>query len=101
MILIAATVAQAIGVDIPVWKLAAALPFAVIAIAAVATPGGIGANEAATTAALTAFGTPLDAALQWAIASRFIVLMAGLCVGTLGLALFAGLSVVRKTAPAP
>jgi uncharacterized membrane protein YbhN (UPF0104 family) len=96
MVLIMAAAAQAIGVDIELWKIAAALPFGVIAIAVVATPGGVGANEAALTAALTAFGTPLEVALAWAIGARFIVLLTGLCVGGFGVAIIAGLAGLRR-----
>ena len=37
--------AQAIGVHIPLWHLAAAMPFVIIACVIVVTPGGLGVNE--------------------------------------------------------
>jgi hypothetical protein len=95
-VLIAVEIAQGIHVGLPLWMLTAALPFAVMAIALVATPGGLGANEAAMTGALTALGAPLDGALQWAIAARLVVLAAGLCVGAFGLALFTAITSIRK-----
>jgi hypothetical protein len=72
--------ANAAGVDMPLWHLAASLPFAVLANALAITPGGIGINEWAVTSALFALGTPFQASAQWAVVNRVLVATgAGLC----------------------
>ena len=44
-VLMAGQTAEAIGVHIPLWHLAAAMPFVIIACVIVVTPGGLGVNE--------------------------------------------------------
>ena len=68
----AAQAAQAIGAQIPVWHLAAAMPFVIIACVIVITPGGLGVNELTYATALHLFGTPLAVGAQWALANRFL-----------------------------
>ena len=65
--------AQAIGVHIPLWHLAAAMPFVIIACVVVVTPGGLGVNELSYATMLHLFGTPLNVGAQWALANRFLV----------------------------
>ena len=72
-VLMAAQAAQAIGAQIPVWHLAAAMPFVIIACVIVITPGGLGVNELTYATALHLFGTPLAVGAQWALANRFLV----------------------------
>ncbi len=65
--------ARAIGVSIPLWHLAAAMPFVIIACVIVVTPGGLGVNELSYATMLHLFGTPLHVGAQWALANRFLV----------------------------
>ena len=71
--LMAAQAAKAIGVQIPLWHLAAAMPFVIIACVVVVTPAGLGVNELSYATALHMFGTPLAIGAQWALANRFLV----------------------------
>jgi uncharacterized membrane protein YbhN (UPF0104 family) len=71
--LMAAQAAKAIGVQIPLWHLAAAMPFVIIACVIVVTPAGLGVNELSYATALHMFGTPLAIGAQWALANRFLV----------------------------
>ena len=71
--LMAAQAAKAIGVHIPLWHLAAAMPFVIIACVIVVTPAGLGVNELSYATALHMFGTPLAIGAQWALANRFLV----------------------------
>ena len=89
LVAIAATSAAAVPVEIPVWRLAAALPFAIIGNALAVTPGGLGVNEWAMSSALFAFGTPFATAAQWAIANRILVAVAALAGAGAGLFLMA------------
>jgi uncharacterized membrane protein YbhN (UPF0104 family) len=73
-VLMAAQAAEAVGVKIPAWHLAAAMPFVVIACVIAVTPGGLGVNEISYATALSLFGTPLGLGAQWAVANRFLVL---------------------------
>jgi uncharacterized membrane protein YbhN (UPF0104 family) len=72
-LLMAAEAAEAIGAQIPLWHLAAAMPFVIIACIIVITPGGLGVNELGYATALNLFGTPLAVGAQWALANRFLV----------------------------
>ena len=65
--------AVAIGVHIPLWHLAAAMPFVIIACVIVVTPGGLGVNELSYATTLHLFGTPLNVGAQWALANRVLV----------------------------
>ena len=59
-VLMAGQAAEAIGVNIPLWHLAAAMPFVIIACVIVVTPGGLGVNELSYATTLHMFGTPLN-----------------------------------------
>jgi len=82
--LMAGATTEAVGLDVPLLQLAAALPLVMLASTLAATPAAIGVNEWAFVAVLMAFGTPLDIATQWAIANRILVAAASLVVGVLG-----------------
>lgn len=89
-VLMGAQVAEAIGVSVPIWQLAAALPFAVIVSVLPLTPGGIGVSELSVATALSLFGTPLVVGAQWAVANRILVatscfVVAGCAAALLGL----------------
>jgi uncharacterized membrane protein YbhN (UPF0104 family) len=73
VVLMAEQTAQAIHVYIPLWHMAAAVPFVVIATVIAITPGGIGVNELTSTTALKLFGTPLAVAADWSLANRLLV----------------------------
>jgi uncharacterized membrane protein YbhN (UPF0104 family) len=72
-VLMAGQAAEAIGVNIPLWHLAAAMPFVILACVIVVTPGGLGVNELSYATTLHMFGTPLNVGAQWALANRFLV----------------------------
>jgi uncharacterized membrane protein YbhN (UPF0104 family) len=72
-VLMAGVTADAIGVHIPLWHLAAATPFVIIACVIVVTPGGLGVNELSYATTLHMFGTPLNVGAQWALANRILV----------------------------
>ena len=79
-VLMAGQAAQAIGVHIPLWHFAAAMPFVIIACVLVVTPAGLGVNELSYAATLHLFGTPLHTGAQWALANRFLVASSCLAV---------------------
>jgi uncharacterized membrane protein YbhN (UPF0104 family) len=89
-VLMAGQTAEAIGVHIPLWHLAAAMPFVIIACVIVVTPGGLGVNELSYATMLHLFGTPLNVGAQWALANRFLVasscfVVAACAIAVLGL----------------
>lgn len=73
VVLMSVQTAEAIGLHIPVWQMAAAIPFVVFASVIALTPGGLGINELTSVSALRVFGTPLGVAAQWAVANRVLV----------------------------
>jgi uncharacterized membrane protein YbhN (UPF0104 family) len=81
-VLMAAQTSQAVGASIPLWHLAAAMPFVVIAGVIVVTPGSLGINELSYATTLHLFGTPLNVGAQWALANR--ILVASSCVVVAG-----------------
>jgi uncharacterized membrane protein YbhN (UPF0104 family) len=85
-VLMAGQAAEAIGVNIPLWHLAAAMPFVIIACVIVVTPGGLGVNELSYATALHMFGTPLNVGAQWALANRFLVASSCLVVAACAIA---------------
>jgi hypothetical protein len=72
VVLMAGQTAEAIGARIPLWCLAAAIPFVVLACVIAITPGGLGVNELTYAAALKVFGTPFDIGAQWALSNRVL-----------------------------
>lgn len=98
LVLIGAVSANAVALDVPVWRLAASLPFAVIANALAITPGGLGINEWTVSSALFALGTPFQTSAQWAVINRVLVAAAaGLC-GIAGMIIAAA---ARSSRPPP
>jgi uncharacterized membrane protein YbhN (UPF0104 family) len=86
-VLMAGQAAQAIGVHIPLWHFAAAMPFVIIACVIVVTPGGLGVNELSYATTLHLFGTPLNVGAQWALANRVLVALSCFVVAACGVAL--------------
>jgi uncharacterized membrane protein YbhN (UPF0104 family) len=82
VVLMAAQTAEAIHAPIPLWHMAAAVPFVFIATIIAVTPGGIGVNELTSATALKFFGTPLATAAQWSLANRFLVTASCFAVAT-------------------
>jgi len=72
--LMGAQTARAISAHIPIWRMAAMVPFSTITNLIGITPGGIGLNELTSAAVLSLFGTPLPIASQWALANRLLVI---------------------------
>jgi uncharacterized membrane protein YbhN (UPF0104 family) len=73
IVLMSVQTAEAIGEHIPIWHMAAAIPFVVVASVIALTPGGLGVNELTSAAALKAFGTPLAIGAQWALGNRVLI----------------------------
>jgi uncharacterized membrane protein YbhN (UPF0104 family) len=99
LVLMAGQTSHAIGAAVPLWHLAAAMPFVVVSSALALTPGGIGLNELTYTTALHVFGTPVSAAAQWALANRVLTAVAALTVSacTFGILLiFKGQKMLRS-----
>jgi uncharacterized membrane protein YbhN (UPF0104 family) len=99
-VLMAGETAQAIGVHIPLWHLAAAMPFVVIAGAIVPTPGGLGVNELSYATTLHLFGTPLNVGAQWALANRVLVAFSCFVVAACAIALLGATTMSGKVKPA-
>jgi hypothetical protein len=89
LVLMGAASASAVALDVPLWRLAAALPFAVIANALAITPGGLGINEWAASSVLFALGTPFQVAAQWAVVNRVLVAIAAVLIGIAGIGIAA------------
>jgi uncharacterized membrane protein YbhN (UPF0104 family) len=97
--LMAAQAAKMIGVQIPLWHLAAAMPFVIIACVIVVTPAGLGVNELSYATALHMFGTPLAIGAQWALANRFLVASSCFVVAVCATALLGLEKIVAPRAP--
>ena len=72
VVLMAGQTAEAIRSPIPLWHLAAAIPFVVLACVIAITPGGLGVNELTYASALKVFGTPFSIGAEWALANRVL-----------------------------
>lgn len=72
VVLMAGETAAAVGAAIPLWKIAAAVPFVYLATVIAATPGGIGVNEMTLAGVLKIFGTPFSIAAPWTLANRVL-----------------------------
>ena len=85
LVLMADQTAEAIDVHIPLWHMAAAMPFAALSSLIAVTPGGVGVNELTSATVLNLFGTPLTITSQWAVANRLLVV--GSCFLTAAVAI--------------
>jgi uncharacterized membrane protein YbhN (UPF0104 family) len=72
VVLMAGETAAAVGAPIPLWHIAAAVPFVYLATAIAATPGGIGVNEMTYAGILKMYGTPFSVAAPWVLANRVL-----------------------------
>jgi hypothetical protein len=75
VVLMSIQTAEAVGLHIPVWQMAAAIPLVSLANIIAVTPGGIGLNDLAGAGALKVFGTPFAIGAQWVLANRVLVSM--------------------------
>ena len=73
VILMSIQTAEGVGLHIPVWQMAAAIPFVSVATIIAVTPGGIGLNDFAGAGALQIFGTPFATGAQWVLANRVLI----------------------------
>ena len=99
-VLMAGVAAEAVGVHIPLWHFAAAMPFVIIACVLVVTPAGLGVNELSYATTLQLFGTPFHAGAQWAVANRFLVATSCLVVAAGAIALLGLARLTAAAAPA-
>lgn len=89
--------ASAVGLHIPFWRMAAAIPFVTASSFIALTPGGLGINEISSVAGLRLFGTSLAVGGQWALANRILITISYLIVAFCAAVLT---SVMRLTASA-
>jgi uncharacterized membrane protein YbhN (UPF0104 family) len=101
LVLMSTQTAAAVGLHIPLWQMAAAIPLVIFATLIAITPGGLGVNEFTCAAALKAFGTPFSTGAQWAIANRILVAMSYFFVAACALiVLYVTQTIVPKLAGA-
>jgi uncharacterized membrane protein YbhN (UPF0104 family) len=101
LVLMASQTTATIHADIPLWHLAAAMPFVVLSSALAITPGGLGINELTYATALDLFGTPLTTGAAWALANRLLIVAASFAVAIVALGLFLALNVWYRVRSAP
>lgn len=87
LVLVGGVIARAISLDIPLWHLAAAFPFAVLATALAVTPAALGIGELTFLSVLVTLGTSPQVAGQWVIATRILVIVAAGAMGVAGMAI--------------
>ena len=73
LILMVGQTTKAVEAHIPLWHLAAAVPFVIVSCVIAVSPGGLGVGELTYAAALNLFGTPLAVAAPWSLANRVLV----------------------------
>lgn len=96
IILMVGQTTKAIEAHIPLWHLAAAMPFVVVSCALAISPGGLGIGELTYATALNLFGTPLAVAAPWSLASRVLVTASCLVVAAFAVTLRCCLWAARK-----
>lgn len=93
-VLMAAQVVKAVGAHIPIWHLAATIPFVTMAFSLSITPGGLGVNEISYAVVLHLFGTPVAAGAQWALENRLLVAISCFVVAGCAMAFFFFASII-------
>lgn len=73
IVLMSTQTAKAIGVSIPIWSMAAAVPFVMLMSVLALTPGGIGMSEFTAASALSLFGITFTIGASWTLANRILV----------------------------
>jgi uncharacterized protein (TIRG00374 family) len=97
-VLVAGQVVRAVGAHIPIWQLAAAIPFVTVAYALSITPGGLGVSELSYAVVLHLFGTPVAVGAQWALENRLLVATSCFVVaGCATVAFFVGRIITQGT----
>jgi len=96
LVLMASQVSSGIHLAIPLWRLAATVPFGLLAAAAGITPGGLGIAEAANAAVLNWCGLPLTISTEWAIANRLVCSAAVFAVAGLAVILLLTLKSLER-----
>jgi len=99
LVLMSSQVSSGIHIAIPLWRLAAAIPFGLLAAAAGITPGGLGIAEAANAAVLNWCGLPLALSTQWAIANRLLSSAAVFAVAGLSVILLLAFKSLERLRP--
>jgi hypothetical protein len=82
VVLMSIQTAKAVGLQVPSWQMAAAVPLVSVAAIIAVTPGGIGLNDLAGAGALKVFGTPFVIGAQWVLANRVLVSVSYLLVAS-------------------
>ena len=77
-------VSVGIHIAIPLWRLAAAVPFGLLAAVVGITPGGLGLSEAAYATFFRLSGLSLAVSAQWAIANRLLACAAAFVAAAFG-----------------
>lgn len=95
--LMAEQTSAAIGAGIPLWQMAAMVPFVVVATLFAVTPGGIGVNELMSVSALKQLGTPLAVAGQWAAANRVLATAACFVVAAAAVSILLVERIIRRS----
>ncbi|HKT13077.1 MAG TPA: lysylphosphatidylglycerol synthase transmembrane domain-containing protein [Terriglobia bacterium] len=98
-VLMAGQVVKAVGARIPLWQLAATIPFVTMAFALSITPGGLGVNEISYTVVLHLFGTPIAVGAQWALESRLLVAVSCFFVAGCAMAYFFIARIITRRNP--
>ncbi len=80
VVLMSIQTAGAVGLHIPFWQMAAAVPFVSVVTIIAVTPGGIGLNDLAGAGALDLFGTPFATGAQWVLANRILLTVSYLLI---------------------
>jgi uncharacterized membrane protein YbhN (UPF0104 family) len=101
VVLMSVETAEAIGMHIPLWQMAAAVPFVVIASVLALTPGGLGVNELTSVTALKMFGTPLAVGAQWALANRVLIAVSYFVVALCAAIVLGAKRIVMQGTPDP
>jgi uncharacterized membrane protein YbhN (UPF0104 family) len=73
IVLMSVQTAKAIGVSIPIWSLAAAIPFVMLMSVVALTPGGLGMSEFTFASALSLFGIAFTVGASWTLTNRILV----------------------------
>jgi hypothetical protein len=82
VVLMSIQTAEAVGLHIAAWQMAASIPLVSVATIIAVTPGGIGLNDLAGAGALKVFGTPFAIGAQWVLANRVLVSVSYLLVAS-------------------
>jgi hypothetical protein len=98
VVLMSIQTAEAVKLQIPFWRMAAAIPFVSVANIVALTPGGLGLNDLAGAGALDLFGTPFAIGAQWVLANRVLVTVSYLLVAACAAILLSAEKIARPGA---